>query len=305
ISVESEISKGATFHVTLPIQQEVGQTVTAPEFTRPPQQHEAAINTFIPAAQLKKEDIPRILIVEDNADVLQYLTSCIGSSYQLDYAYNGRAGIERALEIIPDLIISDVMMPEKDGFEVCDTLKNDQRSSHIPIILLTAKADLQSRIAGLSRGADAYLKKPFHQHELLVVIQNLLALRKQLHVRYAQLSEALPEPQNSNFEVEDVFVQKLRGILEEHLADPTFGIPQLCRVIGLSRSQLHKKIKAITGYSTSIYWRNIRLQHAKIALETTDRNVSEVAYDVGFNDPKYFSRLYTEKYGIPPSETNK
>jgi CheY-like chemotaxis protein len=190
ISVESEVGKGTTFTVRLPITN-IGATLAvahptvapAEEVVAPSQAGRPQGSPLPPA----NNDSPSILLIEDNPDVVEYLAACLKETYDLDFAYNGRAGIEKALETIPDLIISDVMMPEKDGFEVCDFLKNDERTSHIPIVLLTAKADVESRIAGLKRGADAYLAKPFHQEELLVTLANLLELRRKLQARYSIL----------------------------------------------------------------------------------------------------------------------
>jgi DNA-binding response OmpR family regulator len=153
-------------------------------------------------------------LIEDNPDVVEYLRACLQEHYALDFAYNGQAGIEKALENIPDLIVSDVMMPSKDGFEVVEILKNDERTSHIPIILLTAKADVQSRLAGLRRGADAYLSKPFHQEELLVTVENLLDLRRKLQVKYQQQAPAPEVPALLAADPEDGFLQKVRAIVE-------------------------------------------------------------------------------------------
>jgi YesN/AraC family two-component response regulator len=278
---------------------------------------------------LSHEGSPSILLIEDNPDVVEYLAACLSSplaggregAYQLDFAYNGRAGIEKALETVPDLIISDVMMPEKDGFEVCDTLKNDERTSHIPIILLTAKADIESRIAGLKRGADAYLAKPFHQEELLVTVGNLLELRRKLQARYGKLEigkrPALPEdreidvvPGDSSLmphssSLEEVFLQKLNAQIAERLADVQFDGPQLARAMGLSEVQLYRKIKALTDKSTAIYIRSVRLSKGRELLLNTNKNVSEVAYEVGFDNPSYFSRTFSQEFGIAPSDLRK
>jgi len=186
IVVESELGKGTTFTVRLPVVRSAEMAESVPKEGFLPTSSKAA---KLPITSLKKdEDTPRLLIIEDNADVVEYMASFLGNYYHLDLAYNGKIGIEKALENVPDIIISDVMMPEKDGFEVCEALKNDERTSHIPIVLLTAKADVESRIAGLKRGADDYLKKPFNQQELLAVLANRLEIRKKLQNRYLQLS---------------------------------------------------------------------------------------------------------------------
>jgi signal transduction histidine kinase/CheY-like chemotaxis protein/ligand-binding sensor domain-containing protein len=225
--------------------------------------------------------------------------------YNLDYAYNGQAGIEKALENIPDLIVSDVMMPFKDGFDVVETLKNDERTSHIPIILLTAKADVQSRLAGLRRGADAYLSKPFHQEELLVTVENLLDLRRKLQVKYQQHALAPEAPALPAADPEDGFLQKVRAIVEANYQQEDFGLPQLCQKIGMSRSQLFRKMKALTDITPSDLIRKHRLNKAKALLESGAANVAEAAWQVGFKDPSYFSKLYQEEFGEAPSATRK
>ncbi|MGD1892825.1 MAG: response regulator [Cyclobacteriaceae bacterium] len=245
---------------------------------------------------------PRLLIIEDNADVVSYLQVLLEGRYELLIATDGAEGIEMALEHIPDLILSDVMMPNKDGFAVCATLKQDERTSHIPIVLLTAKADVDSRIAGLKRGADAYLAKPFHQEELFARLEQLHQLRRQLQARYASLEV---QPSQSTDEVEahfeDAFMAKLRQEIEENLDNSDFGIAALCTAMGMSRSQLHLKSIALTARATSHFIRGIRLQRAKALLEQSDLNVSEVAYEVGFQDPAYFSRTFTQEFGVSPT----
>lgn len=313
ISVESEVGKGTTFTVRLPITRNAEElsirvfedlTPAFPESSTP---------------QILKSSTPQILIIEDNPDVVEYLTHCLEANYRLDYAYNGRSGIEKALETSPDLILSDVMMPEKNGFEVCDFLKNDERTSHIPIVLLTAKADVDSRIAGLRKGADAYLAKPFHQEELLVTLQNLLELRRKLQAKYLEISMGstvdgktapITDNQYTNNQLtpenpENEFLLKLRAIIEADLSDSSLDVDTLCRKTGLSKTNLHNKLSALTGLSTTIYVRKIRLHKAKELLGTTDMNISEIAYTVGFNDPKFFSRVFSEEFSITPREAKR
>jgi DNA-binding response OmpR family regulator/two-component sensor histidine kinase len=297
ISVESELGKGTTFMVKLPI------TNKAPFM-----EQEAALDVMTPdrfplataKSSLPAGERPTLLLIEDNPDVVEYLAACLNENYQLDFAYNGRAGIEKAIETIPDLIISDVMMPEKDGFEVVETLKNDERSSHIPIILLTAKATVEDRIAGLRRGADAYLAKPFREEELLVWVEQLITRRRQLQARYARLSA--PEPATAELALEDSFMQKLRSVLEANYSNTEFSVDALCREMAMSRTQVHRKLAALTNRSTTEHINAFRLEKARTLLLAGGLNVSEVAFQVGFNDPKYFSRLFSEAYGQTPRE---
>lgn len=317
ISVESTVGQGSTFQVRLPITQKealaelpvealagLGKTVaaTAPE------------NTSIG----ESTDGYHILIIEDNPDVVEYLTACFqgqtdaeGRLFGLDFAYNGAAGIEKALELVPDVIISDVMMPVKDGFEVVETLKNNELSSHIPIILLTARADVQSRLAGLRRGADAYLSKPFNQEELLVTVKNLLELRRKLQAKYGDWKlvigdSAAPSPitsyQSLITDAEDAFLQKIRSVVEANLSDTDFEMPQLERALAMSRSQIYRKVKAVTGKSPSLFIRSIRLHHGRHLLQTTDLTISEIAYEVGYSALNNFSDAFLEEFGERPGK---
>ncbi|MCB0661764.1 MAG: response regulator, partial [Saprospiraceae bacterium] len=226
--------------------------------------------------------LPQLLIVEDNPDVVAYLVSCLRGDYQIDVAVNGREGLEKAIEGIPDLIISDVMMPEMDGFELCGILKNDERTSHIPIILLTAKADVKSRLAGLRHGADFYLSKPFHQEELLVTIENLMVIRKKLHEKYSKVnleaSSSRSDTVNTLPDPEDIFLQKFRTIVEQRMSDTAFEMVHLEKALGMSRSQIYRKVKALTGKSPSLFIRSIRLHQGRHLLLTTDLTISEIAY---------------------------
>ncbi|MCB9051011.1 MAG: response regulator [Lewinellaceae bacterium] len=305
ISATSQQGKGATFSVRLPISNssalwDMDSELQAGEGEQlPPEAY-----SLLPPDSPPPTTGDSLLIIEDNPDVSAFLRLCLQGHYTLHFADNGRAGIGLALEIVPDLILSDVMMPEKDGFEVVETLKKDERTSHIPIVLLTARADVESRIAGLERGADDYLAKPFHRDELLIRIRNLLESRRRLRERYASLLP--PEPtDDKGLQIEDAFLLRIRGIVEERLSDSSFEIDQLARTAGMSRSQLFRKVKALTGQSPSLFIRAIRLQRGKELLETTEMNVSEVAYEVGFSTPAYFSDAFAETYGVRPSQLKK
>ena len=314
IAVESTVGVGSTFLVKLPV---TNSSVFEEKAVK--------IEGVTPSHPLKTEPHPvrtphsegvtgshplttqTILLIEDNPDVVEYLNACLKDQYNLDFAYNGQAGIEKALESIPDLIVSDVMMPFKDGFEVVEALKNDERTSHIPIVLLTAKADVQSRLTGLRKGADAYLSKPFNQEELLVTADNLLDLRRKLQLKYQQqilAPETQTEP-DADVELEDAFLQKVRAVIEAHYSKEDFGLPQLCQKIGMSRSQLFRKMKALTDIAPSDLIRTHRLNKAKALLESGAANVAEAAWEVGFKDPSYFSKLYQEEFGMAPSTTRK
>ena len=246
-------------------------------------------------------ELPLALIIEDNMDVAHYLQTCLVDKYQTLHAINGIEGIELAFEKTPDIIITDVMMPGKDGFEVCETLKSDERTDHIPIIILTAKVATEDRLTGLSRGADAYLAKPFNKKELYIRLDQLLLLRKKLMGKINKdglglfLSKRTKNPKIQ-------FLQKVVKLIHEEIKDSAFGSDELSNKLGLSHSQTYRKIKAITGKSTAVFIRSIRLQYAKELLKTEDKTVSEIAYYVGFNDPSWFSRAFKEEFNVSPSE---
>lgn len=313
IEVESKVGKGSTFTLFLPIlkEQQAGEVQAS---TKELVKQIASLSVSTDAIELFSDGTnskPQLLIVEDNPDILQYISGLLAEDYQLQVAKDGEEGITKALAQIPDIIISDVMMPGKDGFELCETLKLDERTSHIPIVLLTAKADAESRLEGLKRGADAYLSKPFQQEELFIRLNQLLALRQKLQEHFAgqvQSTAITNGSQTDNpllSDMEDSFLARFHQALETNIEEEDFGITEMCSELAMSRAQLHRKIKALTGLSTSHYMRAIRLQKAKLLLESTDLNISEVAYRVGFRDPKYFSRTYSETFGFAPTDTPK
>jgi signal transduction histidine kinase/DNA-binding response OmpR family regulator len=312
ISVESQEGHGTIFFVRLPITQNAQASDHFMALTPAPLPSTLPFEGRTIAPNAYSDERPTILVLEDNPDVVEYLMSSLAPYYTLDFAYNGRAGIEKALESIPDLIISDVMMPEKDGFEVCDTLKKDERSSHIPIVMLTARADVESRLTGLRRGADAYLAKPFVEEELLIVTENLLELRRKLQSKYAKSAlDNVPIEENASKEVagvedvENVFLKKAIAHIEAKIDDAEFGNEELARKMTMSESQLHRKIKALTQQSLSIFIRSVRLRQGRALLETTNLSISEVAYAVGYTDPAYFSRTFSAEFGFPPTSIRK
>jgi signal transduction histidine kinase/DNA-binding response OmpR family regulator/ligand-binding sensor domain-containing protein len=249
---------------------------------------------------------PVLLLVEDNEDVAAYITTCVRTDYQIVRANNGQAGIDLAQEHVPDLILSDVMMPYKDGFQLCHEIKNDQRTSHIPLVLLTARSAGSDRIHGLKRGADAYLTKPFQRDELLVVLDNLLQSRRRLQAHYSrqniQSTEVILPPVEENESIENLFLQRLRSALQAQWGNNPVQMDTIYHEIGMSRSSLHRKLIALTGMSVTRYDRSLRLTQSCHLLTSTQMNISDVAYAVGFEDPKYFTRLFSEEYGSSPTE---
>lgn len=305
IGVRSKPGAGTTFVVSLPITHMAERETQI----RIPHTHlDAAAGMHQPLVDHSTEEtatgIERhvALIVEDNPDVVHYIGSCLRDTYHLLVAIDGQEGIEKALELIPDIIVSDIMMPVKDGFELCETLKNDARTSHIPIILLTAKADFESRLQGLTRGADAYLAKPFDKDELLIRIAKLIEQREVLRKRYTSGAFPLSPSSDPDVQIEDAFITKVNQVLIDNVEKEDFGIDDLSAAIHLGRTQLHSKLKALTGKSTGLYIRAVRIAESVRFLENPDYNISEVAYAVGFSDPKYFARTFKQEFGMTPSE---
>jgi YesN/AraC family two-component response regulator len=233
-----------------------------------------------------------------------YLQAILKYEYRIEVAGNGSIGLEKALEIVPDIILSDVMMPVMDGIELLEKVKNDIRTSHIPVVMLTAKADIDSRLTGLERGADAYLAKPVDERELHVQLKNLVDLRKKLYERYSSLGK-IPETTDKFLKKEDEFILRIRRILESNLGDDEFGIARLCDEMAVSHAQLYRKFKSLSNTTIGDYFKSLRLHKARELLLSTDLNVSEVTYIVGFKNISHFSREFTHEFGKSPSEFRK
>ncbi|MEX0291040.1 MAG: helix-turn-helix domain-containing protein, partial [Flavobacteriaceae bacterium] len=216
-------------------------------------------------------------------------------------AENGEEGINKALDAIPDIIISDIMMPVKDGIHLSYVLKNDERTSHIPIILLTAKSGEENELTGLKAGADSYMVKPFREEKLRVVMERLLATRESIREKLNK--QVIFKPQEIELTSADSqLLTRIKQILDINLTDPQFNTNLFCEQVGLSRMHLHRKLKALTGLSTSEFLRTHRLKTAAKLLENGEANISEVGYAVGFNQPAYFSTAFKQHFGCSPSE---
>ncbi len=250
---------------------------------------------------LKDTEIPILLIVEDNADVRTYLCSLFENTYTILQAKNGQEGIDIAFEHIPDFIISDIMMPVKNGIELCNQLKTDEKTSHIPIILLTAKAGEENEIEGIKTGADDYITKPFNDDLLKLKVDKLLETRRKLQERYSKEIIFKPKDVAVN-STDEVFLERVKMVLDNNLIESSFNIEEFSNAVGMSRMQLHRKLKALTGLSASEFIRSQRLKLAAQLLKKSDANVSQIGYSVGFNNPGYFSKCFKEIYGCTPSE---
>lgn len=246
-----------------------------------------------------------ILLVDDHADLREYMREILEPEYRVLEAQNGRVGMEMAVEHLPDLIITDVMMPVMDGFALCRQIRADERSSHIPVVMLTARSDDQSRHTGLEEGANDYLTKPFNPDELLLRVRNLLALRRALAERFSETSvteRGFTLDEKQYVSQDRKFLDAVVAVIEEHLDDESFSPNHLFREIGMSRTQFQRKIKALTGMSPSRFIRSVRLERARQMLEQNTGTVAEVAYTVGFNSQSYFTTCFRERFGMTPGQ---
>jgi len=303
IHVESIYSKGTEFIVSLPVTNNA--TLKEPaELSDMESNVSAFTHIHNKKSDLKKtskhKKKPNLLIVEDSNDVIEYLHALLKSDYHVEVAFNGKEGWEKALQLVPDIILTDIMMPEMDGIELLNKVKNDMRTSHIPVVILTAKADITSRLTGLERGADAYLAKPFHKKELKVQLKRLINLRKKLQERYANIEYFKASP-DKNSKIEDSFIGKIRDFMLANLGEE-INIKSLCIEVAMSKTQLYRKFNLLTDKTLFEYLQSLRLHHAKELLMTADINVSEAAYQTGFKNVSHFSKVFTKEFGINPSK---
>jgi signal transduction histidine kinase/AraC-like DNA-binding protein len=242
-----------------------------------------------------------VLIVEDNNDLCSFIRNILNQDYKVIEAVDGIDGFEQAEAAIPDLIVSDVMMPRMDGYDLCKRLKTNEKTNHIPVILLTAKAARENKLEGLETGADDYLVKPFDEEELKVRIKNLISIRKKLQLKF-QGEISLKPKEIKAPSVQQKFLEELKEIIEENIGNEQFGMEDLEKGIGMSRSQIHRKLKALTDQSATTFIRNYRLYRAADLLKQDAGNITEIAYQVGFNSQTYFSSCFHELFGCSPSE---
>lgn len=294
IQVVSRVGAGTTFHVRLPVQvrPSSGQPALPPE---PVEQESAA------AAELGA--LPRLLVVEDNEEMRDYMRREFAIAFEVAVAENGRIALEMAIDETPDLVISDLMMPEMDGIALCAAIKSNPATSHVPFILLTALGTVEDRVRGLEEGADDYLQKPFHTAELLARARNLLEQRRVLRRLWSQPTTDDAElPASSLNRLDQEFLERAMATTREHMADPEFSVETFSREMHMSRPQLFRKIKALTDQNLSEFIRTVRLREAGRLFGENFGNVTEVLYAVGFNNSSYFSKCFREMYGMAPSD---
>ena len=307
-TVESKEGEGSRFTIVLPLSQ-AGELSTS-KFQQPYSPVvEISSTEEVPNQARHIDDLvlpdeaarPEVLIIDDNSDIRSYLRRALSSTYKVSEAVDGKSGLEMARRIVPDLVISDIMMPVLDGLEFCSQLKQDKAISHIPVILLTARSLDEQRAEGYKHGADAYIAKPFSLELLLSRIDNLIESRKKLSQMFSNTDENGVYEKLSN-ETDKSFVTQLRKIIQENLGNSEFNVERIGDEIGLSRVQLYRKVKALTGHSPVEMLRKARLMRARHLLRTTEKSVSEVAYAVGFSTPSYFSKCYKDEFGESPKK---
>lgn len=249
----------------------------------------------------RKENRPLVLIVEDNVDLNAFIVKNLSGKFHVINAFDGKEGLEKAINRIPDLIVTDLMMPEMDGIEMSLEIKSNERTRHIPIIMLTAKADRSSKLEGLEEGGDDYIVKPFDMEELILKIRNQVQTQNRLREKIRK--ELITTAEDHEIpSVEDSLLQKTLELMKGHLSEPEFYVTDLCRELCISRMQLYRKIQALTGYKPGELLRILRLKTAAQMFKNGHRNVTQVMYEVGISNPSNFARLFRKQFGMNPSE---
>lgn len=304
IKVESKINEGTTFTVTLLMERNAYENI--PEITcksskdpdfliRTSETNSLAISLNDEITDLNidksRSEKPILLVVDDNVDIRVFLKQALDDDYIIYEAQNGKIGLEIANKILPNIILTDVLMPELDGIEFCKKLKTQQETSHIPVIMLTAKLSQESEIKGLKTGADDYIRKPFDIELLDVKLKNIIRQRDQLRNRFKKDITFKPKDVTVTT-LDEKFLQQAIEIVEKHMMNTDFSVEMLVKEMGLSRSTLYLKFKEITGLSSSAFIRNIRLKRAIQLFEKSDYSVKEIMYMTGFNTASYFSKCF-------------
>ncbi len=311
IEVESEPSKGSSFKVTflkgydhfaenddfvLQDMKKAGDEII--EKVLPVQEEE------MPAEETSAPERQTILIAEDNQELRSFLKTVLNHQYDVLEAENGREALDLAKSSIPDMIITDLMMPEMNGLELAKAIKEDINISHIPLVLLTAKTDMESKLEALQYGADDYITKPFSSAYLEARIENLLKLRKQLQELYrSSLTSGVISPSKPNVvSQDDIFIQRIMTFIEDNIDNSEMTIDEIVSSVGFSRSAFFKKLKSLTGLAPVEFLKEVRVQRAAQLIETGEFNISQITYMVGMSDPRYFSRCFKQKFGMSPRE---
>ncbi len=302
IQVESKLGKGSVFTVSLPAIQHLQEEIIAsaePVVTNEPETPLADA-----AEEDRKSKLPLMLIVDDNEDFRKFIASLFTGQYRVLLAAEGEQALKLTFDKMPDLIIADVMMPKMDGYQLCREIKRDIRVSHIPIILLTAKAGDENKLRGIEAGADDYISKPFNMEMLSLKVSRILERQKQVHDQFKRKVSINPAGVEIT-SMDEKFVKKAVAIVESNIENADFLVEDLCREMGMSRVYFYKKILSLTDKTPSEFIRFIRLKRAADLLEKSQLFVNEVAYQVGFNDPKYFRKYFKDEFGMSPTDYKK
>ena len=300
--MESDEKQGTVFTVDLPVR--TCEVSSLEDSSATSASEVSPLNNAVPVEEEELEknydsSKPSVLIIDDNADIRLYVHGLLHADYAVIEAADGSEGIRKAMKYVPDLIISDVMMPGMDGVECCRRLKGELQTCHIPVILLTACSLDEQRIQGYDGGADSYISKPFNSQLLLSRVRNLIANRRQLRQFFGD---------NQTIEKETIsdldkgFVSRFKSLVEERMKDAELNVEDLGRNMGMSRVQLYRKLKSLTNYSPNELLRQMRLKKAASLLASSDMTVAEIAYEVGFSSPSYFTKCYKEQFGESPTE---
>ncbi|MBZ0200503.1 MAG: response regulator, partial [Ignavibacteriaceae bacterium] len=313
VFVNPDVEKGTEFNVVLPLGKNSFQDAEFEEYADDEktsdsidfiEDHVKIEVEEIEKQQEKDHSLKNILIIEDHQEVNDYIKNILMPAYSVVQTYDGETGVISAKKFVPDLVVCDIMMPGIDGYEVCQQLKTDEITSHIPIILLTAKASMNSKIDGLETGADDYITKPFSEDELKIRIKNLIKNRETLRSKFAGQINLNPK-ELSITPVDEKFFIRVKVIVEQNLKNPDFSVDNFAVEIGMSRMTLHRKLKAVTGISTKELIQEMRLRKAAQLLEKNFGSIAEVAYEVGFKEPSYFTKCFQKKYNVVPSVYNQ
>jgi signal transduction histidine kinase/ligand-binding sensor domain-containing protein/CheY-like chemotaxis protein/AraC-like DNA-binding protein len=300
INVNSEIGKGSVFTFSL----DIDNTYPDAEHEEEDQTEDKPIDTDTTAVTTQSEDLPVLLVVEDNHDISNYIKESFAADFDVAIAYDGKEGLNKALQLTPDIIVSDVMMPEMDGIELCNKLKNDIRTSHIPIILLTAKDTIENKEEGYQAGADSYITKPFSSNLLHSRINNLLDSRKKLSEKKSLTQLANKKEQLNIFinQHDNEFIEHISTIINDNLAEEKLDIGFLAEHMNMSSSSLYRKMKALTGLSTNEYIHKVKMEIAEKMLIERKYSISEIAFKLGFSSPSYFRQCFKDEYKMSPSD---
>ncbi|MEM9325328.1 MAG: ATP-binding protein [Bacteroidota bacterium] len=308
LTVVSDPGQGTTFKLNVPVgfdafeaEERVEIQVDAGERAETIQKLFVGTTDGVDVTVTRPKSTYVVLIVEDSVDMRSYIKNALKSEYSVLEAKDGEEGIKLAQEMVPDLIISDVMMPKLDGMELCDRIKSSDYLSHIPIILLTAKVGEESQIDGYQAGADDYLTKPFDVQLLKVRVSNLISNRVSLRSHFERSADLLPD-QMIEDRSDQVFMEKLVRVIEEHLSDPSLNYQHFVEELGIGKTKLYDRINKVAGQSINLFIRTIRLKKAAKLIEDKQLTFSEISYKVGFSDPSYFSKCFRQQFGVSPKE---